>query len=364
MKYKYIICLVVTLAISGCGEQNSEGPAAGPEMPVSAVLARAVREPVQDRVQVVGSLSARDEVKIISELDSTVTAVVVKEGQKLKKGEKLFQLDDVKTSALLSEAEAAYKLAELSHKRNEGLLKNDTISQQTYDEAEAELKSKKARLELSKDDQSKTVISAPFDGMAGEKSVSVGQFVSRGKELLNLVGIDPLDIVGDVPERYTARLSTGLVVEFKTEAYPGKVFKASVVYVSPSVDTSSRTVRIKAEVPNGERLLRPGMFGKMSIVLGVRADSLLIPESCIQMQGAGKMVVRVNGESRTELTPITTGKRSKGRVEVLSGLSEGDLVVVEGWQKTGPGSLVMAAPESEAYGVTPAAAREGDDDNL
>jgi membrane fusion protein (multidrug efflux system) len=339
--------------VAGCGGNTNEGPPPGAEMAVSAILAEAVKEPVRDIVKVVGSLSARDEVTILSELDSTVVEVAVKEGRAVEKGAVLFRLDDVKTAAMLSDAEAAHQLAEISYKRSEGLLKNNTISQQAHDEARAALKSAKAQLELAGDQHFKTVITAPFSGVVGEKSVSIGQFVTRGRLLLSMVRMDPLDIVGDAPERYLAGLSTNLAVEFETEAYPRQTFKASIVYVSPTVDASSRTVRIKAEVPNAEGLLKPGMFGRMSIILEERDDSLLIPEACIRMQGPRMMVVRLNGENRSEVVPVTTGRRSEGRVEVLTGISEGDRVVVEGWQKTAPGTLVTAAPGSEAYGVPP-----------
>jgi len=365
MKYAWIIFLTSAVAITGCGKKNNSAGGPPPmDMPVSAILAKATSEPVRETVQIVGSLTARDAITIVSELDSTVTAIGAKEGQQVKKGDVLFRLEDVATASLLADAEAAHTLAELSHKRNADLIKNNTISQQKYDEGEADLKSKKARLDLARHDHEKTVITSPFPGTAGEKSISVGQFVNRGQRLMDVVRTDPLDIVGGVPERYAAALSNGLHVEFTTDAYADKAFKASIWYVSPTLDSASRTVRIKAEVPNSEGLLKPGMFGNMAVILEERSDSLIIPEACIQMQGSAMTVVRVNKAGRSEFAPVKTGKRSKGRIEILSGLNAGDLVVVEGWQKMGPGSLVMSAPESEAYGVAPGPVAEAENDNL
>jgi membrane fusion protein (multidrug efflux system) len=364
MKHTWIPLLITAMAISGCGKKNNDAAAAPPAMPVSAILAKATLQPIKDSVQIVGTLAARDMVTVISELDSTVTNVAVTEGQQLQKGDPLFLLDDVETRARLSEAEAAHRLAALSNMRNEDLLKNQTISQQSYDEGEANLKSKEALLDLAKDSQAKTIITAPFSGTAGERAVSAGQFVTRGQALLDLVRVDPLDIVGDVPERYTAALSNGLEVAFTTDAYPGQSFTASIWYVAPMLNTASRTVRIKAEVPNAEGLLKSGMFGNMSITLKERGQSLLIPESCIQMQESSKIIVRVNTAGQAELVPVQTGIRSKGLVEILSGLNDGDRVVVEGWQKMGPGSPVIAAPESEAYGVTPGPTAEVEHDAL
>lgn len=365
MKYTWIFIIIASTVLSGCGGgKESAGPAGGGDRPVSVILAKAVREPVKEVVEIVGSISARDEVSIVSEVDSTVTVVAAREGQQVKKGDILFRLDDVKTVALLAEAEAANRLSELSHTRDEGLLKSSSISQQKYDEGEADWQSKKSRLALARDEDSKTEITAPMSGMIGERAVSEGQFVTRGQHLLDLVTTDPLDIVGDIPERYIAGLSNGLEVEFKTAAYPDRVFKAVVIYVSPSVDTASRALRIKAEIQNADALLRPGMFGRMSITLEERVNSLVIPEACIQMQGRMMMAVRVNKEGRSEFVPVTTGRRAKSRVEILSGLSEGDLVIVEGWQKMGPGALVIAAPESEEYGVKPGAVAEAGNDNI
>jgi membrane fusion protein (multidrug efflux system) len=350
MKSGLMIMILAGLVFTGCSGKKDE--AAGPPMgPVSAILAKADKQPVKDTVNIIGSIMARDEVTILSELDSTIKKVAISEGDRVKKGQTLFQLDSIRTAAMLSEAQAAYKLANLSHKRNEGLLKNDTISKQAYDEAEATMWSMKARLNLAKDAHSKATITAPFEGMVGERSVSIGQFVTRGQLLLSMVRTDPLDIVGDVPERYLAHLKNLKTMEFKSAAYPDRTFEAAVQYVSPTIDSQSRTIRVKASFSNKEGLLMPGMFGNVSLILEERTDSLIIPEACIQMQGASMMVVRVNKEGMSEFAPVTTGQRSKGYVEIISGLNEGDLVVVEGWQKMGPGMPVMAAPESKKYGV-------------
>ena len=353
MKKSSILTLAAVAFVAGCGQKSGEAPDEQAQMPVLAILARAVSQPSRDEVEVVGSLAARDAITVVSELDATLTAMAVEEGQAVEQGVTLFQLDDVQTAARLADAVAAHRVAELTHGRNEGLLANDTISQQAYDEDEATLRSGEARLKLAADDQAKASISAPFAGRVGECSVSVGQFVTRGQPLLELVKTDPLELVGNVPERHGPGLTRGLDVEFRTEAYPDEVFTAAIVYVSPSIDSASRTVRIKAALPNADGRLKPGMFGTVSIILEQREASLQIPESCIQMQGPAMMVVRVSTNGVAEFAPVQTGRRSKGRVEINAGLSEGDLVVVEGWQKMGPGSAVMAAPESERYGVAP-----------
>ena len=124
MKQRVALFLVTAAVMSGCGKKSDDAPGQEAQMPVNAVVARAVKEPVRDIVEVVGSLEARDAITVVSELDSTITEIAVTEGQQVNMGDPLFQLDDVKTAARLSEAEAAYKVAELTHKRNAGLIEN------------------------------------------------------------------------------------------------------------------------------------------------------------------------------------------------------------------------------------------------
>ena len=127
----------------------------------------------------------------------------------------------------------------------------------------------------------------------------------------------------------------------------------TVTYIAPSVSTASRTVRVKAVVKNRARKLKPGMVGRVKLILESRGKALLIPETAISVSRAGSMVIVVDDKGIAAFRPVTTGERVKGRVEITEGLSAGEVVVIEGGQKLGPGSPVMAAPESEQYGVTP-----------
>lgn len=346
------MALLLALAAGGCGKPGAKNQWGG-DSPASAVMARVEREIVDTEVELVANLAPKNEVDIISELDATVLEMLFTEGQHVEKGQELVRLDPVQTQARLEEAEARFNLAELSYLRNKDLLANDTISQQEYDRAEAEYHDTKAGLALARDDRSKTTLAAPFAGTVGEKEVSVGQYVSRGARLTRLISVDPLEVVFDIPERYLGRLKDDLVVRFSTDAFPEESFEGLVVYVAPQLDEKTRTIRVKAEVRNEDGRLKPGMFGELSLVLERREDALVIPGACIQLLGGAATVVVLDGEGKTAFRAVQVGRRFKGRAEITDGLAEGEYVVVEGFQKMGPGMSVIASPESAEYGVTP-----------
>jgi len=346
-----VLLLVGAGFLTGCGEGEPEGMAGG--FPVSAVVAKAERELVEDQVVVVGSLDARNEVTIVSELDATVTEILFKEGQSVSKGDILFRLDGVRTGAQLEQAQAFFRLAELTYERNKELFENNTISKEKFGQAKADYHDRKAALALAQDEQDNTVIEAPFTGLVGERNVSVGQYVSRGKELAELVSTDPLEIVFDVPERRLGKLRNDLSVAFAADAYPEETFSGLVVYVAPLVNERTRTVHVKAEVSNESGRLKPGMFGVLTLVLEERENALVIPEACIQFTGDTTSIVIVNHAGLSEIRPVQVGNRFKGRVEIVDGVTEGEIVVVEGFQKMGPGAQIIAAAESAEYGVSP-----------
>jgi membrane fusion protein (multidrug efflux system) len=344
--------IATSLGLAGCGKPPppQQGGPQG-DFPVSAVVARAEEKVVEDQILLVATLAAKEEVTLVSELDAVVTEITFEEGQAVNKDDFLFRFDSVQTEARVEEAEAAYRLAELSYERNQALLENQTISQQEYDQTEAIYHQRKADLVLARDELDKAFIAAPFDGVVGEREISVGQFVTRGRSLTRLIRVDPLEIVFDVPERHLLKLRSGLSVGFTADAFPDEAFSGEVVYIAPIVTERTRTVRVKADVANPRHRLKPGLFGELALVLDRRDNAVVIPEACITFQGDATTVVAVNADGKSEFRRVRVGHRFEGQAEILEGIGAGELVVVEGFQKMGPGMTVHAAPESERYGV-------------
>jgi membrane fusion protein (multidrug efflux system) len=347
-----VLLIPIVLVAAGCGGRGGGG---GPgSFSVMAVVAEAKTERVERQVSLVGSLSARDMVRVAFETDGVVATIAFTAGAGIAKGDLLAELNKEKAKARLDQAEASHKLAEADYHRGRDLLASATISQQEFDRVEAAFREAEAALVLAKEELRDTSIHASFDGQVGERLVSVGQFVTRGMPLTTVVRMDPLDVSFNVPERYLGELELGQSVAFSVVAYPDRAFQGKVVFIDPTVSKETRTVLVKAEVANGDGRLRPGMYGNLSLVLGVREDAVTVPEAAILHAGRSQSVVVRNADGVAEFRPVTVGDRLEGRVVVTQGLAAGEQVVVEGHQKLGPGVPITVSPPPEAPGPEPA----------
>jgi membrane fusion protein (multidrug efflux system) len=185
---------------------------------------------------------------------------------------------------------------------------------------------------------------ASFPGVAGLRQVSEGQYVAAGTDIARLEKIDQLKLDFRIPESYIGKLKAGQPVTVLVDAYPDRRFAGSVYAIEPGVDDQTRTIMLRARVANAELRLRPGMFARVQVQLGVREKAVWIPEAAIVPRGQDSYVYRV-AASKAELVKVQTGSRRVGEVEIVKGLAGGDLVVTEGTQKIGPGSAVILTKE-------------------
>jgi membrane fusion protein (multidrug efflux system) len=194
---------------------------------------------------------------------------------------------------------------------------------------------------------------ASFPGVAGLRQVSEGQYVAAGTDIARLEKIDALKLDFRIPEAYISKLKTGQPVKVLVDAYREQVFAGSVYAIEPGVDDQTRTIMLRARVANGDLKLRPGMFARVQVQLGVREQAVWVPEAAIVPRGQDMYVFRVaggaaavtDGGAKVELLKVQTGSRKVGEVEIVKGLAAGDLVVTEGIQKIGPGSAVTLMKE-------------------
>jgi len=354
MKRTYLrlgLLLGLSAMLTGCGKPG--GDQGGGGFAVQAVVAPVQRETVQDQVRLVASLAARDMVDLASETDGIVASIPFTEGAAVTNGQILVLLDQDKTRARLEQAEARCELARSDHQRGQELLESDTISKQEFDRLEATRRDSEAALTLAKEELEDSLIRAPFDGVTGERLVSPGHYLTRGSPVTSVVRLAPLDAEFEGPERYLAHLQSGQAITLSTVAYPDKTFTGKVTFISPRVNTETRTVLIKAELPNEELLLRPGMYGQLDLILTERDDALVIPEASVRYEGPEASVVVMNADGVAEFRSVKVGLILPGRVVIEEGLTEGERVVVEGHQKLGPGMPIAISPDSARYGLSP-----------
>lgn len=344
--------------LPGC--QKSSESAGPPDYAVSAVIAAAEERSLEEKVLLVGSLATLEEVDLVSEIDARVVGLNFEEGVPVEAGQWLIQLDKRKLEASLAEMRARYDLAKANLERSANLLARQTISQQDYDQAAAEFDSAGALLLLAEEQLADATIVAPFNGVMTERLISLGQFTSRGEVLASLVAVDPLELHFNVPERTIGQLSLGQSIAFSVEAYPGSTFHGQVAFLSPRVDQRSRTLLVKARVANADHRLKPGMFGRLELAFTAREKALVIPESALSYADDKSTVVVMNAEDRAEFREVEVGLRLAGEAEILAGLEAGERVVVEGFQKLGPGSRISISDKSSRYGIVPEAPAQPD----
>jgi membrane fusion protein, multidrug efflux system len=339
------------------GPFASGGPAAagrggqGPgQMSVAVVTAAVESVPLAVRVEALGTLRANEAVDITAKVGNQVTAVRFTEGQRVTAGQVLIELDGAQARADLAAAAAALAESRSAFNRSRDLYTRQALSQSQLEQIEATLKGNEARVDAARARVADTVIRAPFAGRVGLRRISVGSLISPGTVITTLDDTSVMKLDFDVPELFLSILESGLTVAANSVAYPDQDFLGRVSSVDSRVDPVSRSVTVRAELPNDEGLLKPGMF--MTVRLSREpALALVVPESAIVPE-RGKVYVFAVVDGRAERREVQLGRREPGRVELLAGVEEGERVVVEGTQKVRDGSAV-----TEVQSVTASAAR-------
>ncbi len=308
-------------------------------------------------ITAVGSLRSDESITVRPETAGRVAVIGFQEGQRVPKGATLVRLDPAINQAEVQQAQANLTLARAKYERASELQTKGFISGQARDEAENNLKVAEASLALANARLAKTEIKAPFSGVIGLRSVSVGDYVKEGADMVNLESIDALKVDFRVPEVYLRQVSVGQTLEVSLDALPGKTYEGKVFAINPLVDAAGRAIVIRAQVKNTDTALRPGMFARVRLITQAVDEALVLPEQALVPQGEEQFVFRVV-DGKANRVKVVTGQRRDGMVEIVSGLAAGDLVVNAGQLKLRDGSPVSIAGGGKA-GVAGAPAVPG-----
>ncbi len=256
----------------------------------------------------------------------------------MRRGQLLVQLDDQLPLAQLQQAQAELSIAQANHKRNQELVAQNFISQRSVDESAANLQVAQAKLSLARATAARLRILAPFDGIAGIRNVSVGDYLKDGAEIVNVEDMDAVFVDFRLPERFQAKVQRGQTAWVDLDALPGRRYAAVVQAIDPLVDANGRSVGIRACIDNRQLQLRPGMFARITAVFGERDNARVIPEEAIVPQSGRQFVIRlVDGPDQdtriAQRVEVKVGIRRPGRVEITEGLQAGDMVVTAGHQR-------------------------------
>jgi membrane fusion protein, multidrug efflux system len=331
-------------ASSGVAPASNSAPAAPNSVAVEAIKVGTAAMP--QTITAVGSLRSDESITVRPEVAGRISAILFSEGQRVGKGATLVKLDPSINQADVAQARANLKLAKSKFDRAVDLAKSNFISGQAKDEAENNLRVAEASLQLAEAKLAKTEIKAPFSGLIGLRVVSIGDYVKEGADVVNLEAIDPLKVDFRVPEIYMRQVKVGQPLEIALDALPGRTHEGRVYAINPLVDSTGRSIVIRALVKNADTMLRPGMFARVRLITKDQQDALVIPEQAIVPQGDEQHVFRVI-DGKAVRTRVAVGQRREGRVEILNGLAAGDTVVSAGQLKLRDGVPVAIAGNGE-----------------
>lgn len=322
--------------------------------PIPVITAVAASQPLNIGLEAIGTANSNEAVTITSRTSNIVTAIHFRDGEFVKAGQVLVELDRGQVNADLAAATAAFEESRSQFNRSRELIATQVLSRAQYEQIEATMKANEARVAAAQARVSDTYIRAPFAGGVGMRRVSLGALINPGTVITTLDDVSSIKLDFAVPESNVGRLRAGQNIQARTNAYPGRKFSGRVVSVDSRVDPATRAVTVRAAVANADAALKPGMF----LTVELQQDNrpvLAIPEEAVVPEQARQFVYVVeNAVARKR--EVLLGRRQPGIVEVTSGLGEGEHVVIEGTLKLRDGVAVREA--SPAATAEAAAATE------
>jgi len=333
--------------LAGCGDDTSTLAEAAPATIV--IMARVSAVEWRDTIEALGTASSKESVTLTAKVSETVRKVAFDSGDIVRAGDVIVDLSSGAQLAGLEEARAAFQEAERQLARGQELAQSKIISASQLDTQRANRDAAKARMDVVRAQLSDRVITAPFDGILGLRRVSPGTLVTPGTAIATLDDISVIKLDFTVPERYLAVLAEGQDIVALSETYPDREFTGKVTSVDSRVDPVTRSVTVRAELPNLERLLRPGMLLSVRLYQAAR-QAIVVPEIAVLQVGTDAFIYRVSQDQTAARVRVELGSRRRGEVEVVSGLAKGDTIVTEGAVKLRDGVRVTGAAEAQAAG--------------
>ena len=348
------------LALCGCHqpaaaevEKDKTGPA-----PISIAVATAHQQSLDRTAEMQGALFPREHAVMSSEVAGAVTQVAADFGDKVSGGQVMMKINpreydlQVETAqAALDQERAKLTNSTARYNRAKALRQEGTISPEQFDLTTAQLRvdqadteSAQEALAMARKKLGDTEIKAPFSGSVQKRMVSLGEYVSPGKELYELIATDPIKLRCPMPERFVPLARVGMPVKLTIDAKPGAWYTGKITRIAPALDESSRTLLIEAEIANPDGALKPGFFAHVTMDLG-RDRALLVPSLAVLRYAGVARVFIVDGEV-VRAREVTTGSVVGDQIEITAGLKEGEHVAVSDVDRLADGTAVIVREQS------------------
>lgn len=352
-------------AMLAAGFAHSAFAQAPPEGPPPSVIVETVRpHDVTDEATYLGRVEAIDKVTVRARVDGFLASRGFQEGHEVKKDQVLFTLEKEPYEAALAlaranlaSAKAGLELAQATYDRTKPLAERGNASQAALDDAVSKLSQARATVQgqeatvrQAELNLSYTDIIAPMDGRTGRATYAVGEYVGPSSNpLVNLVRQDPMYVAFPVPQRILlevrreGRSAEDVVVRLRLPDGSTYQHDGTIKFVDVESNTGTDTTMVRAEIPNPERLLVDQQIVRVNVVSKRSDHRLMVSQAAIVLDQEGSSVLAVTPENKVEIRRIEVGAQRGARIEIKSGLSEGDRVITSGHQKVRPGIVVDPA---------------------
>jgi membrane fusion protein, multidrug efflux system len=322
--------------------------------PATVTVAQARSEVVPNLLTAVGDLAAVHQVNVVPDVPGRVTEIKFTAGASVKAGSPLVQLFDGPEQGDLANYKAQATGASLALDRAKQLAARQFGPQSTVDAAQATYDQANAGIAKTEAIISQKLVRAPFDGELGVRHVEVGQYLTAGTQIVTLTDLSVLYANFTVPEKGSAALQVGQTVRVAVDAYAGRTFEGKITAIEPQIAADTRNIRVQATLDNPDKILKPGMFATITVVLPDKPPVVTVPETAVDYTLYGDSVFLITEKKedngKTSLTAVRTfvrtGNRVQGRAEILSGLKDGDRVVAVGQLKLQSGAAVAISTDA------------------
>jgi len=328
--------LIVGLLLMA-GPSNAAGP-----QPVPVVVKEVTRNNFVDRVEALGTLRANETLELSATVSETVTAIHFDDGQRVEAGDILVEMTSEEESALIEEERSTIAEARKQYDRLRPLVERGAASQALLDQRRREYETALARFRAIESKLQDRLIIAPFSGVVGLRNISVGALIEPGDLITTLDDDSVMKLDFTVPAIYLSTLTTGVPIEARSPAFSGRVFKGNVSGIGSRVDPVTRSIVVRAILPNPDRLLKPGLLMGVDLLKNPR-QALVIPEEALISSGRDNFVLVVELSADPTVArqrKVTIGGRRPGDIEVLSGVAAGEFVITHGGLRARAGQPV------------------------
>lgn len=281
-----------------------------------------------DRIEALGTLKANESITLTATVTDTITAVNFTDGQRVIKGDILIEMTNTEESANLAQERSTLAEARKQLERVKTLAAQGNASKSLLDQRQRDVETAQARIAAIQSRLKDYVISAPFDGIVGLRNVSVGALVQPGTKITTLDDDSVMKLDFSVPSLFLPVLQNGLAVKARNKAYGERIFSGTIMGIDSQIDPVTRSITVRALLPNDERLLKPGLLMNVEIEASPR-QAVTIPEKALISEGQNHFVFVV-ADNKAEKRQVKLGARSPGIVEVLEGLQIGEAIITQG----------------------------------